>query len=116
MNMKNEALKKLEWIEFDSLDELLKEGIYREGVYVIWIETDVGQIALYVGQGNIKQRIDIHNRNEYIVEYYPSVSCAEVNYGEMDGIEKYLSEKLSPLFGERWPNILPTPVNSPFDN
>lgn len=51
MNMKNEAIKILKWVECDDLDTLISQKNYRKGVYIIWIYTEFGQEALYIGQG-----------------------------------------------------------------
>ena len=113
MNMKNEALKQLEWIEVDSFNELLERKFYSKGVYINWIPTEEESVALYVGQGDIRTRIYHHNRNEDIAEYEPSVFYAETDPNDRSGIEKYLSNQLYPVFGQRWPRVSPIPVNLP---
>lgn len=108
----NEAGKKLKWIEVDSLDKLLKQRIYRKGIYILWIYTELGQTALYVGQGIIHDRMRARVKDEEIMDYNPSVFWAETD--ERNEIEEYLSIKYKPVFGERWPKGQPIRVNSPF--
>ncbi len=114
MNMRNEALKKLEWIEFNNIDEFLSSSKCITGVYILAFDTDVGPITLYTGSGHVKVRMrSTHSENNDIMEYKPDVYCASTSQDEMKGIEVYLASKLKPMFGKRWPNVKPIPVNLP---
>ena len=74
----------------------------------------MGQTALYIGQGLIHDRMRYHIKNEYIMDYEPSVFWAETD--NRNGIEAYLRSKLHPVFGERWPKVPHIPVDIPFEN
>lgn len=113
MNMKNEAARKLEWIEFSSIDDFISTSKYLRGVYILAFNTDVGPITLYTGSGNIKDRMRIHKDKEDIIEYDVNVYCAETIEEEMKGIEAYLDMMLKPTLGKRSPNAEPIPVNLP---
>ena len=112
----NDASKILKWTKFDSFEDLIEKEVYREGVYIVWIETDVGPITRYVGKGQINNRIRDHSTKDWFTDYGSSIFCAETNHIERDGIEKYLSMELNPEIGERWPRAEPISVNIPFHN
>jgi len=77
---------------------------------IIWS----GDKTIYVGSGRIKERIKQHRLNTEITQYCNlKVVWAKTNESEMTGIEKYLSDMLKPLVGERHPDVLPIEVNWP---
>lgn len=114
-----------EWCKLNSVDlqhECLN-GV--EGAYVIWHypnrnllnASQLGMAkAVYVGQGNIRERLSVHHLDDRIQSVEPGplyVTWAEVDAGKRDGVEAYLGDKLRPLFGERFPDVTPIPVNRP---
>ena len=91
------------------------------GVYIIWYFNSNNQnrpITIYVGQGNIADRLNSH-REDPDIRYLKSsgldlcVSWCAVHERNRDGVENYLGEVLSPLVGERYPNVSPIEVNLP---
>jgi hypothetical protein len=113
----------LQWVKCDGLNwcSLLNVNLDHEhfndmeGVYVIW---HGGYAPRYVrvGQGVIKDRLAEHRENEEILAYRDLglfVTWAKVAANDRDRVEKYLSDKLKPLIGERFPEVEPLEVNLP---
>ena len=87
-----------------------------EGVYVIW-HGGPHPRTVYVGQGNIRDRLGQHRNDERIREYAPIglfATWAYVDQYRRPGAERYLSNQLAPLVGENWPTPQPVPVNLPW--
>ena len=82
-----------------------------KGVYIIWS----GQETIRLGSGLISDRLKAH-RDDPKINKYPNllVTWAKVNGTQMEGVEKFLSDKLSPIVGERFPDRTPIPVNLPW--
>ena len=96
-----------------------------KGVYIIlyfsyWYITASNTLTIvYVGQGNIRERIAAHRLDSRIQNYSNYtlyVTWAQV-YLEPDrlGIEKYLHDKFNPLEGEPPPGVNPIRANTPWD-
>lgn len=87
-----------------------------EGVYLIWYG-GTNPRAVYVGQGNIRERLSAHRQNEIIQEYKNFgtllVTWAEVPADLCDGVEVFLVNAYNPLVGERFPDAYPITVNLP---
>lgn len=105
------------WCEFQLLDASSLGEI--RGVYIIW-KAKVGSDyrAVYVGQGDIADRLSVHqNRSDINAhqsgEYTLYVTCARVPEPQIDGVERYLADTLDPLIGEKHPDVDPIRVNLP---
>ena len=91
------------------------------GVYIIWYFNSENQnrpITIYVGQGNIVDRLKSHREDSDIQllkdnGFDLNVSWCAVPKRHRDGVENYLGELLSPVVGERYPNVSPTAINLP---
>ena len=102
------------WCPLSTVD-LDHEAFGTGGVYVIWHggtparTVRVGQAAV------IRDRLASHRDDiqAYQRQGMLYVTWAQVSAGQRDGIERYLSEQLQPLVGERYPEALPIPVNLP---
>ena len=86
------------------------------GVYIIW---HGGQQAstVYVGQGNIADRLAHHRLEPGILKYSPLglfVTWASVDPSLRDGVERYLADKLQPKEGLAHPDVNPIAVNLPW--
>lgn len=86
------------------------------GVYVIW---HGGQNAstVYVGQGDIADRLRVHRQNQEILRYSNLglfVTWASVNAASREGVERFVSERLRPKVGARSPDAQPIQVNLPW--
>jgi hypothetical protein len=96
------------------------------GVYVIWraiglafYGTDVGDQAIYVGQGDTPMRLAAHRNDPKILQHKGTgtilAAWAEVRETDADGIERYMADQWKPIEGSRHPDVTPTPVNAPRD-
>lgn len=86
------------------------------GVYVIWHGGDNPSVV-YVGQGMIKDRLRSHRTDERIQEYANLdlyVTWAKVEPAKRDGVERHLQDRWSPIVGDRYPDVDPIEVNSPW--
>ena len=95
------------WCSFANLK---LDSIQDFGVYIIWL----GQSNIYVGQGDIAERIQTHRNDERFQQYDVNsmlVTWATTPLHERDGIERYLADTLRPIIGKQWPNVIPIPVN-----
>lgn len=95
------------------------------GVYIIFYTTDQREKkfrTVRLGSGDVKDRLNEHKGDTEIVAYKSAasngalhVSWAKVPENQMLGVEKYLSEILNPVVGERFPDRTPIEVNLPWD-
>ena len=88
-----------------------------EGVYIIW-HGGQNPATVYVGQGNIADRLAQHRLDPRILQYSSLglfVTWASVPAGPLrDGIERYLADKLEPKVGVGYPNVVPIAVALPW--
>jgi hypothetical protein len=73
---------------------------------------------VYVGQGNVADRVADHRNNAEITAYRGRgslyVTWAAVSAAQRDGVERYLADKWNPLVGDVHPDAAPIVVNSPW--
>ena len=101
------------WCDFDTLD---LSKVNSEGVYVIW-HGGSNPRTVRVGSGIVVQRIQAHRKDPMVAAYRQYglfVTWADVPASFQQGVENYLADLLQPLVGERFPNVQPIEVNSPF--
>lgn len=106
------------WCRFASASFSALEGVL--GVYIIWRPATRmrGRQIIYVGQGNIRNRIFQHRSGPSRLigparEYW-RVTWIEVRSArERDGIERYLADSIEPAVGKSWPKVPPVPVSLP---
>jgi hypothetical protein len=81
------------------------------GVYIIWSV----KVVIRIGSGIIRNRLKEHRESPEITAF-PNlfVTWANVNGNQMEGVEKYLSDRLNPKVGERFPDRTPIEVNLPW--
>ena len=114
----------LEWVECEgdvwcSLSRLRLLYIETVGVYVIWRPGGLlFQKTIYVGQGDIRDRIQAHRKDPRIQQFEGTpellVTWATVSVqSARDGIERFLADSLRPQVGVQHPNVAPVPVNLP---
>ncbi len=89
------------------------------GVYIIWHggTSSIKPKVVYVGQGNIKDRIMKHRGDPDIQNYEPLglyVTWARVPKKYQKRVEAYLADRWDPIVGEHYTEALPIEVNSPW--
>lgn len=84
------------------------------GVYLIW-HSGVCPRAVYVGQGDIAERLKAHQRDPKIMifEKFGSLftSWGNVDARNFDGVERFLIEKYAPVLNEIMPIVPRVSVN-----
>ncbi len=99
-----------------SLKRVQLDNVYSQGVYMIWHSGPAPNVV-YIGQGNIAERIRFHRQDPEILNYetYGNllVTWAEVYGNQMDGVERFLANTYSPKVGHRYPDVFPITVNLP---
>lgn len=103
--------------------ELTDEGLEKisaSGVYIIWwgeaVDPDsVFANVVYVGSGNIGQRLAAHRGDPRIMSQNEGRMYVTFAYVHKDyrGIEQYLADELKPVVGDRHPHEIPIEVNMP---
>ena len=82
------------------------------GVYILWRET--APIVLYVGQGDVLQRLQDHRRDPILKQYGGwHVYWAVASGDQLGGIEHYLADFYQPAVGDRHSNDPKILVNLP---
>lgn len=103
-----------DWLPFDTVN---LSAVTDSGVYVIW-HAGLPSRTVKVGQGDIKSRLQAHRLDSNITDYRRFgrlyVTWASVSVLQRDGAERYLGDLLKPLVADRFPDVLPVAVNSPF--
>lgn len=106
------------WCPFETVDLSSVSG---KGVYVIWSGKGPTRRVVYVGNGDIADRIEKHRQDKRIMAHKGKglwVTWAKPGQNRKDrreGIERYLADELDPLEGPKHPDVDPIPVNLPWD-
>ena len=106
-----------QWCNLLSLDLQHAHFTNLQGIYIIW---HGGQKpwTVYVGQGNIADRLAQHRRDPKILQYSPfGLFVTWTPVGDLatrNGIERYLANQLTPREGDAHPQAVPIPVNFPW--
>ena len=83
-----------------------------EGVYIIW-HGGPNPRTVYVGQGNVRERLTAHRSDPQVLQYSVHglfATWAAVRANSRSGIERYLADTLDPLVGVSHPRVTPIPV------
>ena len=111
----NDQEPNLHWCSFKNLTLPLtgKPG----GVYIIWHEGNPSQVV-YVGQGNISDRLEDHRANDIILQYGQfgtlRVTWTTVEYPYREAVEAFLINRLNPLANRTPPQEHQIFVNLPW--
>jgi len=104
------------WCKLDSVNLGHPHFSNMDGVYIIW-HGGTNAATVYVGQGNIRDRLNFHRTNQE-VQAYSSLGLfatwAMVPVAQRNGVEVYLARRLQPLVGEAHPDVGPIEVNVPW--
>jgi hypothetical protein len=85
------------------------------GVYCVFQRLPGRYRTIWVGQGDIGERLAAHAREPRIFgRPFLLVTWAETDAAQTDGIQKFLIEALRPIEGEQAPDAEPTTVNLPY--
>ena len=99
------------------LMRLSLETVNAQGVYIIWHAGNPGRVVR-VGQGDVAKRLADHRTDREIIAYGKQgtlyVTWASVPANQRAGVEAHLAEKWNPLVGDRFPDVRPIAVNSPW--
>jgi hypothetical protein len=104
------------WCSFSSLNLAHPNFHGLEGVYIIW-HGGPNPWTVYVGQGNVKDRLTAHRGDQQILQYSPHglfATWAAVDRNSRSGIERYLADTLNPRVGHSHPHVVPVPVTLPW--
>ena len=104
------------WCNFNAVNLDHTHFNNKEGVYIVW-HGGANPTVVYVGKGNIKERIEFHRKGNNIQQFsYLNlfVTWAEVKPEHQDGVEAYLADRWKPIVGDRHPGADPILVNSPW--
>ncbi|MBY0473312.1 hypothetical protein K2Q00_03475 [Patescibacteria group bacterium] len=86
------------------------------GVYIIW-HGGLSPAVVRIGQGIIRDRLASHRDDPTIMAYKHLglfVTWAPVHSSKLDAVERYLADTWKPKVGDRFPNVLPLAVTSPW--
>ena len=104
------------WCKLNSVNVNHSHFNHMEGVYVIW-HGGQNPAVVYIGQGNIKERITQH-RNDHRIQHYSNldlyVTWAKVIVTQRNGVEAYLADVWKPIVGSNHPTASQISVNSPW--
>lgn len=102
------------WLSLRNVD--LSE-VRTVGVYIIWHGGQKPRVVR-IGQGDIVDRLSTHRNDNAVIAHEASgklfVTWAALPERLLDGVERYLAEYWKPLVGDRFPQVGPIAVNSPF--
>jgi len=99
------------------LEQLNLNTATEEGVYIIWYENEESRRCVYVGQGDVDDRLGKHKKDPDILRHKKLgtlyVTWADIPKSKRNGVERFLADVLEPLEGEQHPNDPHIAVNLP---
>ncbi len=105
-----------QWCDFFNLNLNHPHFDNLEGIYIIWHGAP-NPAVVYIGQGNIRNRILAHRTETAILRHRTNglyVTWTLLDTAYRDGVERYLAEKWHPLEGNSHPSVAPIAVNAPW--
>jgi hypothetical protein len=87
-----------------------------DGVYIIW-HGGPKPATVRIGQGTIRARLAEHRGDPAIQKFTDLglfVTWATVPSESRAGVENFLADRLKPIVGERFPDVVPIAVNLPW--
>lgn len=104
------------WCKLNSVNLKHSHFNYMQGVYMIW-HGGHNPAVVYIGQGNIKDRLAEHRLDKRIRAYSNQelyVTWANVAEVHRNGVEAYLADYWKPKVGSSHPTAYHITVNSPW--
>ncbi len=104
------------WHNLTSVDLAHSHFNDLKGIYIIWQRYVSTANVVKVGQGVIRDRLQLHRNDEKIQAYNAeglSVTWAQVNTLQCDSVERFLGDIYSPKVAQRFPDVVPLNVNLP---
>ena len=105
------------WCKLNSVNLQHAHFNNRGGVYVIWHGGE-SPATVYVGQTeDLRDRLRDHRNDERIQKYGSLglyVTWASVAPGLLDGVERYLGERLRPKVSRHFPDVPPIEARLPW--
>ena len=98
------------------------DNVTTRGVYTIGHQSSATIHTVYVGQGDVAERLEDHRSGDNetskaILEYEEKgtlyATWASIGVLDRDGVERYVADKLKPLVGSRHPDVDSIEVNLP---
>ena len=101
-----------------SLRNLNLSNVTAIGVYIIGCDLGDSAIAtIYVGQGDIADRLQAHRKDKTILKYAKlgtlRVTWSSIRANSKNGVERFVAEELKRLEGDRHPDVTAIEVNLP---
>ena len=105
-----------QWCQLRSLN--LQHPLFAglRGLYIIWHGGSDPRVV-YVGKGEIAERLEVHRTSPDILHYAPQglfVTWSQIPEHQMNGVESFLVSALSPLENKQSPKFPPVSVNLPW--
>jgi hypothetical protein len=90
----------------------------KKGVYIIWYTSPQGGKVIYIGQGNIGERLRAHRSDPRITQYatYGNLKVTWTLFVDaltISRVEAYLHGLYNPIIPERKPDAVPLAVSLP---
>ena len=104
------------WCSFQTVNLAHSHFIGLGGVYIIWSGGQSPR-TIYVGQGQIADRLQAHRSDPSILQYSSLglfVTWAKVDSQSQNGVELFLGQKLNPKESVNFPQATPISVNLPW--
>jgi hypothetical protein len=105
------------WCPLSTVDLTSPHFNKMDGVYIIW-HGGSAPAAVYVGQGNVRERLKAHRTEPEIQQYAPLglfVTWASVPQEQRGGVERFLAESpYKPKVVAAWSSDPPIEVNLPW--
>ena len=103
------------WCPFKTVN---LNDVNEEGVYIIGCDLGkLGIATIYVGKGDIADRLKAHRRDRAILKYAKlgtlRVTWAKIRANSRNSVERFVADELEPLEGDRHPDDDPVEVNLP---
>jgi hypothetical protein len=103
------------WFALESVD---LSDLHITGVCIIWHAGQASRVVT-IGSGDIAARLLTRRADKAISAYKAQgrllVTWAAVAAHQLDAVESYLVEHWNPLIEERFPDVAPIEVNSPWE-